>query len=221
MLNLLFNNKKLPNWLKVTNIREPIANYEKKQIIVEGYFRKKHLLELRKKIELNSFMAGGLKGYGRLILPANPTVHYVAKVKEFNNTSQSYSKERWTMTFELESDFIINNMEKKAVFRENIELVNAGTVDVYPLLKFNVVSSCQRIRILNDAGNEIIINGNFRERQVITFNQEIFKIELDGLLEMNILQLNSKRLKLRVGSNKWRVAEGNVSVSVVWSEKYT
>lgn len=220
MLSLIFNNKQLPAWLKVTNIKEPIGQFDKKQITIEGYFMKKHLLELSKKIELNSFMEGGKKGYGRLILPSNKTVHYIARVKQFSNTSQNYSKEKWSMIFELENEFIINNSEKKIILTDSRELVNAGTVEVYPKVKFEVTSTCEIIQLADDKGKEIIIKGNFRQGQVISFNQETFKVELDGALEMSILQLNSKRLKLKVGLNRWTLKQGNVKVHISWQEKF-
>lgn len=220
MLSLIFNNKQLPAWLKVTNIKEPIGQFDKKQITIEGYFMKKHLLELSKKIELNSFMEGGKKGYGRLILPSDKTVHYIARVKQFSNTSQNYSKEKWSMIFELENEFIINNLEKKIMLADSRELVNAGTVEVYPKLKFEVTSTCEIIQLADDKGKEVVIKGNFRQGQVISFNQETFKVELDGALEMNILQLSSKRLKLKVGFNKWTLKQGNVKVHISWQEKF-
>lgn len=222
MLSLIFNNVRIPEWVKVVDIKEDLLPSSKKErkIIVDFYFRRNKLIETEKRFELISWIKGNNFEDSKLILPNRPDFYYLAKA-EIKDISGSIRKGQGTIEFTCSSDYMSVN-ESKFYLNDNIEkqIFYKADIKVYPSIIFKVKSACSKIKLKHDLGF-IELNNSFNANNIIEFNQETFNLKLNNETNMHILHLNSTRFYLdHKKTNKIKLEQGNCEVEISWNNKY-
>ena len=222
MLNLIFNNVKVPDWIKVVDIKEDLlASSDKiKKITVDFKFKRNKLIDTEKRVELIDWVKGNNFEKSKLILPGRLDFYYMAKA-ELSDITGSIRRGEGSIEFICYGSYI-NSYENKLILNNNNEkaIVYYGDVEVYPKLKIKVKSACSKIKIVHDLGF-IELNNSFNAGNIIEFNQYTFNLKLNNNTNMQILHLSSTRFYLdNKKINKIKLEQGNCEVELSWNNKY-
>lgn len=236
MLDLYFNNKQIPNWIRVTDIKEdilPSLNSDKnqtkfgsKKIIITYNFIRNKLITLEKRNELINWVKGDNFQEGKLILPSRSDFYYMAKVSNLSDITGSIKKGQGTIEFTCHNtEYISANLCKYTIVNNQpFKVFYSGNVDVYPILKFIIKSQCNKIKLnfSNSKINSFIeINHIFNAGDIIELNQETNKLTLNNSnVNMQIWHLLSKRNKLITGENTYTLETGNTEVEIIYNTKF-
>lgn len=221
MLNLIFNNIRIPDWIKVVDIKEDLLSSDNKtkKIKVDFKFKRNKLIDAEKRIELIDWIKGDDFKESKLILPDRLNFYYMAKA-ELSDITGSIRRGEGSIEFTCYGSYI-NTYENKLILNNNTEkLIYYGDVEAYPTLKIKVKSACSKIKIIHDLGF-IELNNSFNAGNVIEFNQDTFNLKLNNNTNMQILHLSSTRFYLdNKKINKIKLEQGNCEVELSWNNKY-
>ncbi|MGL5764116.1 MAG: phage distal tail protein [Sarcina sp.] len=221
MLNLIFNDVKIPNWIRVTNITEDILPNDNKKIFkVDFYFKRNKLIDTLRKQELIDFVKGNRFEESKLLLPNRNDFFYWAKA-EISNIDGSIRKGQGTIEFTCTKTEQIEVLETILKIEDNLvhKVYYQADIPVYPAIKFKVKSACDKIKLIVD-DTFLELNHSFNANDIIEINQETFRITVNQELKMHILHLLSKRVKLKKGENSYQLVNGNCEVEISWNNKY-
>lgn len=223
MLNLIFNNIRIPKWVKVVDIKEDLLlsdNKRERKIIVDFKFKRNKLIDTEKRFELIDWIKGNNFEESKLILPGRLDFYYIAKVTNLSDISGSIRKGQGSIEFTCYSDYI-NTYENKLIINNNLEKkIFYDGINVYPYLKIKIKSACNKIKLTHDLGF-IELNNSFNSGDIIEFNQETFEIRLNNNTNMQILHLLSKRFYLDNNKvNKIKLEQGDCEIELSWNNKY-
>lgn len=232
MLSLYFNNVRIPDWIKVTNITEDIlpnlevtkekTKFGEKKIVVEFKFKRNKLIDHKLKYELLQFVKGDNFKESKLILPGRSEYYYMAKVTNLSSISGSIRRGEGTIEF---TCFNYKEIQANTCYLEiknknSTDINYIGTEETYPKIKIKVTSQCNKIKLIDVNGYFLEFNHSFNANDILEINQEFNKVTLNGVLNMQIWHLKSKRIKFKYGLNTLRVLDGNVEVTVEWNNKF-
>ena len=232
MLSLYFNNVRIPDWIKVTNITEDIlpnlevtkdkTKFGEKKIIVEFKFKRNKLIDHKLKYEILQFVKGDNFKESKLILPGRSEYYYMAKVTNLSSISGSIRKGEGTIEFTCFNykEIQVNPCYLDIRNKNSVDINYIGTEKTYPKIKFKVNSQCNKIKLIVNYGLFLEFNHSFNAGDILEIDQEVNKVTLNGLLNMEIWHLKSKRIKFKYGLNTLRVLEGNVDVTVKWNNTF-
>ena len=221
MLNLIFNDTKIPDWLKVLNITEDILPSDnKKKFIVSFKFQRNKLIDTMKKQELIDFIKGNEFEESKLLLPGRNEFFYWAKA-EISNIDGSIRKGQGTIEFTCTKIEQIEVLETILKIEDNLvhKVYYQADIPVYPAIKFKVLRACNKIKLIVD-DTFLELNHSFNLDDIIEINQETFKVLVNKELKMHILHLLSKRVQLKKGENSYQLVNGNCEVEISWNNKY-
>lgn len=232
MLSLYFNNVRIPDWIKVTNITEDIlpnlevtkekTKFGEKKIVVEFKFKRNKLIDHKLKYELLQFVKGDNFKESKLILPGRSEYYYMAKVTNLSSINGSIRRGEGTIEFtcfnykEIQANTCCLEIKNK----NSTDINYIGTEETYPKIKIKVTSQCNKIKLIDVNGCFLEFNHSFNANDILEINQEFNKVTLNGVLNMQIWHLKSKRIKFKYGLNTLRVLDGNVEVTVEWNNKF-
>ncbi len=236
MLDLYFNNKKIPHWIKVTDIREDIlpsfdsdkyqTKFKNKKIIISYKFNRNKLIDLNKRAELINWVKGDNFQESKLILPGRQEYYYLAKVSDLSDIAGSIKKGQGTIEFTCYKTEYISSVEYRHMLNNNkpFKIIYSGDIDVYPKIIFKIKSQCNKIK-LNfrnyKMNNFIEFNHSFNANDVLELNQETNKVLLNNSnVNMQIWHLLSKRNKLTNGENTYTLETSNVEVEIIYNSKF-
>lgn len=235
MLDLYFNDVRIPSWISVTNITESILpsltvteeSTELKEIEfkINFRFKKNQLIDIKKKQEFVYWLKGDNFNNSKLILPGRSQYYYMAKVKDISDINGTIKKGTGTITFIAYKGEMVENIQNNIVFNSGEKkILYDGDIEVYPVLTFKVVSSCNSINLeykKDDIVSNIIINNrNFIAGDILVLNQATNKLTINNSIDMSLWSLRSRRHTLTSGINKYKIIEGNVEVKISWENKY-
>lgn len=234
MLSLYFNNRKIPDWIKVTDISESlIPNFEatkfkttfKKRVIsVDISFKRNMNLDKEKKIELLEFIKGNNFNPSKLSLPKQNDKYYLAKVTSISDINGTMRRGSGTITFtcfdyrEYDAQPII-----ASAFNGLLNINYTGSEDIYPTVIINVKSDCNKIKInfINQITTSYLeFNGKFIKNDILILEQSTNKLTLNGSNNPVIWHLNSKRNKLSHGLNTYKTEDGDIDFSINFNTAY-
>lgn len=234
MLSLYFNDVKIPEWIKVTNIKEDIlnldvskekSNFKEKSITIEFSFRRNKLIDIEKRYELVNWIKGDNFKESKLVLPDRLNYYYMAKVSNLSEITGSIKKGSGSIVFTCFKTDYIDSRVDEITLNNSIErkIYYRGTSPAYPDVIFNILSACSKIKLSfnnNHKSGYIELNGSFNRNDIIKFNQSTNKILVNNRVNMPILHLKSKRLKLEHGFTNFQLETGNVEAKIIWNDKY-
>lgn len=235
MLSLYFNDVILPNWIKVTDIKEDVVGnmevtekdtkFKTKVITIEYHFRRNKLIDEEKRQELLAWIVGDNFKASKLILPNRSEYFYLAKVTNLGDITGSIRKGKGSIEFTCFDSHSYSCNEIKLSITNNslFRTFYTGSVKVYPTIRFKINSQTSKIKL--NFGNSkfegfIELNGHFNSGQVIELDQSHNKVTVDGNKNMHILHLKSKRSMLVNGINEYKLNSGNCTVEIIYREKY-
>lgn len=231
MLSLYFNNVRIPNWIRVTNITEEIlpgleatkkiTKLGAKKITISFSFRRKKLITSAEKNELNTWLRGDNFKESKLVLPGRENKYYYAKVSNVSEINGTLRKGTGTIEFTCFNPYEYEkNLSKLSWTGNEFKIVNyLGNEELFPNIKVTIKSQSPKIKISDDRGNFLEFNHNFLANDVLIFEQAKNKILLNSNLNQNILYLRSKRIKLYPGQNKVKLETGNADLELSWNNK--
>ncbi|HAT4336774.1 TPA: hypothetical protein I9092_002197 [Clostridium perfringens] len=232
MLSLYFNNIRIPDWVKVTNITEDIlptleaTKYKtklgEKKITIDFKFKRNKLIDHKRKTELLTWLKGDNFKLSKLILPNRIDFYYMAKVTNFSSISGTIRKGEGSIEFTcFNYQEIQANAIKLNITDTTEKIINyTGSEDVYPVFIFKVISACDKIKIRDSNSNFLEFNNSFNKGDILEITQSTNKVMLNNSLNMQIWHLKSKRIKFIPGLNSLKLEDGNVEVTVKWNNKY-
>lgn len=230
MLSLYFNNVPIPDFVKVSNIKEDIlpslevtkgkTKLGAKLIIVEFHFRRNKLITFQQKDTFVSWLKGDNFNESKLVLPTRPDRYCMAKVNNISTIEGDIRKGNGSIEFICYDAIEINDQDNLVnIVDKNEHVIEySGTVEIYPNLRFEITSNCNNIKLkINDKFIEF--NNNFLKGDIIEFNQTNYSVRLNETINMKILHLNSKRSKL-MSRNTCQLINGNCNVKLSWKNTY-
>lgn len=232
MLSLYFNNIRIPDWVKVTNITEDIlptlevTKYKTKlgtkKINIDFKFQRNKLIDHQRKTEFINWLKGNNFKLSKLILPGRLDFYHMAKVTNFSSISGTIRRGEGSIEFTcFDYQEIKANEIKFNITDNNEKVINyIGTEEVYPDFIFKVISSCDKIKISDTDSNFLEFNNSFNKGDILEITQSTNKVMLNNSLNMQIWHLKSKRIKFIPGLNSLKLEDGNVEVTVKWNNKY-
>lgn len=232
MLSLYFNDIIIPDWVKVTNITEDIlptleaTKYKTKlgvkKITIDFKFKRNKLIDHERKSEFIKWLKGDNFKLSKLILPGRKNFYYMAKVTNFSPIDGTIRKGEGSIEFTCFNYQEIQANKIKFNINDNTEkIINyTGSEDVYPDFIFKVISACEKIKIKSGDNKILEFNNSFNKGDVLELIQSTNKVTLNNSLNMQIWNLNSKRIKFVPGLNSLKLEEGNVEVTVSWNNTY-
>lgn len=227
-INIIFNNKRIPEFIKVTNIEEQIlpkanGNTFESLVTINFDINKKGLIENDKKIEFVDWLEGDEFKESKLSLPNNLGQYYIAKVNNTIDISGGFRRGSGTIEFLCTSPSI-EYYKNKVSFSTEKTIYYRGTLVCNPIIKIEVISQIQEIKIVvenNKFNNYICLVGNFNKDTIIEIDMKKAKVMMNNKLNMQILSLDSKFHKIVPGSNRYIVSTDKVSVTLEWQNQYT
>lgn len=223
MLSLFFNEKKIPSFIRVTDITIQAFPTEKRKITVDFVVYRKGLLSNNQLDELASWLIGDNGKESKLMLPNDNSSYYLAKVNNTVDIGGSLRKGSGTI------EFICQDTTRKSVDQKSMSITKeaiilySGNSKSYPLVRFTISSSCNEIKIsvMNDKFNNFIrLVGHFSKGQVIEVDTKKKKVIVDNQLNMQILALDSNFHYLLPGINQYSLLNGNCEVTVLWYDEF-
>lgn len=232
MLSLYFNNIRIPDWVKVTNITEDIlptleaTKYKTKlgvkKINIDFKFSRNKLIDSKRKNEFITWLKGNNFKLSKLVLPGRKDFYYMAKVTNFSPINGTIRRGEGSIEFTCFDYKEIQTNKIKLNINDNSEknITYDGTEEIYPDFMFKVISSCNKIKIKSGDNRFLEFNNNFNKGDILQIIQSTNKVILNNSLNMQIWSLNSKRIKFIPGLNSLKLEDGNVEVTVKWNNKY-
>lgn len=235
MLSLYFNNVRIPNWIKVSNISESLipsfeatrfkTTFKKRVISIDISFKRNKNLDRERKLELLNFIKGNNFNPSKLSLPNNNDRYYWAKVTDINDINGTIRKGNGTITFTC-FDYKEYDSSKTTATSSGgkISLKYSGTEEVYPVIKINITSNCSNIKI--NFNNELStsyleFNYDFRSEDILILEQSTNKLTVNNINKSKIWHLNSKRHKLMPGTtNSYSLVSGSATFSIEFNTAY-
>lgn len=223
MLSLFFNEKKIPNFMRVTDITIQAFPTETRKINVDFIIYRKGLLSNDQLDELSSWLKGDNGKDSKLVLPNDTTSYYLAKVNNTVEISGSLRKGSGTI------EFICQDTTRKSMFRKTKIITQetvisySGNSKSYPIIRFTVASSCSELKVSvsNDKFNNFIrLTGHFNQGQVIEVDMKKKKVTADNKLNMQILTLDSNFHYLLPGVNRYSLLNGDCEVAALWYDEF-
>lgn len=235
MLSLYFNNIRIPDWIKVTNISESLipsfeasrfkTTFKTRVIQVDFSFTRNMNLDKERKFELLEFIKGDNFTPCKLSLPNHNDRYYLAKVTNISDIDGTIRKGSGTITFTC-FDYREYEATKTTATSSsgNINLKYNGTEEVYPTIKVNVTSSCSKIKINFSNGTSssfLEFNDDFRNGDILILEQSTNKLTVNNINKAEIWHLNSKRHKLMPGTtNSYSLVSGSATFSIEFNTAY-
>lgn len=235
MLSLYFNNIRIPNWIKVTDISESLipsfeatkfkTTFQKRVISIDISFKRNKNLDKERKSELLHFIKGNNFNPSKLSLPNNSDRYYFAKVTDISDINGTIRKGSGTITFTC-FDYKEYDSSKTTAPSSSgkISLKYNGTEEVYPVIKINVTSSCSNIKINFSNGSStsfLEFNDDFRSGDILILEQSTNKLTVNNINKSEIWHLNSKRHKLMPGTtNSYSLVSGSATFSIEFNTAY-
>lgn len=224
-LNLYFNDKPLPEYVRVKNIDIQLLPNEKneRKIIVDFFIYRKQLLDGEKINELIDWLLPNGDKEAKLILPNDLSHYYMAKVSNVVDLSGSIRKGTGSIEFTCSPAARTAINPTVVSFEKNATFYYLGTKPAKPKIKFVVKDKTSIIELsFSNArfNNSIKIIGDFAKDQVIVFDLKTMKVTVDEELNMNVLSLDSFPHELMKYENNYILTNGNCSVTVEFNEMY-
>lgn len=228
MLNnkIMFNNKDLPSFVKVKQIKSSILPdfeyttrdiaYKDRTIEIDCTFKKKGFMDIEQQSEFIDFLSHSANE-GELVIYNDETSYYKAKL---DNNINVEGLKRGELTLVFKTRYYKEKFNT-TVINDKVVTYN-GQVELYPNLKCTITSACECIKIGFKNGkynNYIELNGAFNKDEVIVINQESNFVTLNNLDRNSIWNLNSRRHKLVNGKNEYTKLIGNFNLEITYKER--
>ncbi|MGV3152662.1 phage distal tail protein [Sarcina ventriculi] len=234
MLSLYFNNIRIPDWIKVTNISESLIPsfeasrfktiFKTRVIQVDFSFTRNMNLDKERKSELLEFIKGDNFTHCKLSLPNHNDRYYLAKVTDISDIDGTIRKGSGTITFTCFDYREYEATKTIATATNNSLKINyLGTEEVYPTIKINIKSNCNKIKINFSNGSStsyLEFNANFKTGDILILEQSTNKLTLNGVDNSAIWHLNSKRNKLSYGLNTYTIESGSIDFTLEFNTAY-
>lgn len=223
MLSLFFNGKKIPSFVRVTDITIQAFPSETRKINVNFVIYRKGLLSNTQLDELANWLRGDNGRDSKLVLPNDTTSYYLAKVNNAVDIGGSLRKGSGII------EFICQDTTRKSIVQKNVAITHdsvvlySGNSKSYPVIRFTITRSCSELKVsmANDKFNNFIrLIGHFNQGQVIEVDMKKKKVTVDNQLNMQILALDSNFHYLLPGINQYSLLNGDCEVAVLWYDEF-
>lgn len=225
-VNLYFNNLQLPSFVGVTGIEEsvlPIFDDENYRVIkVDFRIRRYKLLTEEQIKSFSMWLRGNNFEYSKLTLPSRENSYYMAIV----NNSVDMTNDLRSGSGTIEFKCLPNRIDKLShIVKFDTEHIVSylGTVKTYPTIDLDVIQECEEIKLSfsNDKStNYIKLVGHFNQGQKLRIDSKLKKITVNDVLNMQILTLDSYFHQLEPGDNRYKLINGNCTISITWRNEY-
>lgn len=226
--SIIYNDVPLPNFIHVKNVTTqllPTKNnrLNEKIIKVDFFIRKNGLIEKYTEREFICWLKGDQEEYNKLTLPNDHSSYILAKVNNTIDIDGRFKKGEGTIEF-----LCIGNRVEKEINIANLNINNIiyypGTAEVKPRLKIKVLSQVSEIKISiknSKYNNFIKLVGNFNQNDSIEIDMSNNKISKNGIVDSNIMSLDSYFHRLVPGENKYTISENSkCSVILEWQNEF-
>ncbi|MBS6503870.1 MAG: phage tail family protein [Clostridium sp.] len=236
---IMFNEEYIPEWISVNRIgykifptfnidestEEGEINKRKSSRVIQIDFscNRRVLLIKEKEIELINWLKGDNFNYSKLKLPNDPGSYYMAKVKSNIDITGSLRRAKGRIEFLCIGNKVEDNLNSINL-NNNREIYCVSTAEVKPRLKIKVLSQVSEIKISiknSKYNNFIKLVGNFNQNDSIEIDMSNNKISKNGIVDSNIMSLDSYFHRLVPGENKYTISENSkCSVILEWQNEF-
>lgn len=228
LFNIIYNNIPLPSFIHVTNVKTQLLpqlndRVKEKIISVDFYVRKKGLMNKQLELKFINWLQGGKEEYSKLTLPNDHSSYYLAKVNNSIDLSGSYRKGEGTIEFLCKGSKVEKYLNIVDINKNNI-IYYSGTAEVKPRIKIKVLSQVSEIKISIENykyNNFIKLVGNFNQNDNIEIDLTNNKITKNGIVDLNIMSLDSYFHRLVQGENNYTISNpSKCSVILEWQNEF-
>lgn len=148
-----------------------------------------------------------------------PGSHYIVVPTGNTELNDSLKLKSFSLEFILVNPCRIDNVEHV----KTADFIYDGTESTYPILEFNVTSSCSNIKLNFSNSTEvgfIELNSSFNTGDIIVIDCKKKSIKVNNRISMPILSLDSDFPTVEIGDNNYRLVNGNVSFRIKYSNLY-
>ncbi|MDB8553918.1 phage distal tail protein [Turicibacter sanguinis] len=223
---LYFNDLQLPSFVKVTGIEEtllPTVDEEDYRYIKVNFniWRYRMLSEEQLK-EFSTWLQGDEFEYSKLTLPHRQGSYYMAIVDNSVEITDGLRSGSGTIEFKCRPNRISKSTNTVSFNTEQV-IEYSGTISTYPRVKVDVLQQCSEIELSfsnRKNSNHIKLVGHFNQGQNIVIDTKTKKVTVDGVLNMQILTLDSYFHRLEPGNNLYSLLNGNGNITIDWTNEY-
>lgn len=224
-LSLYFNEKKIPNFIKVNNISiQVLPNQDNEKIIkVDFFIKRRQLIDNYLIDEFAEWLKGDDFKPSKLVLPNDQDSYYIAKVNNTVEIDGSITRGDGSIEFLCTLPQRISSIKKSISFTKTESIDYKGNYKSAPLIKFIVLAETQEIKLgFNNSKyrNFIKLVGHFNKSTVIEVDMKRKKVLFNDRLKMTILTLDSFFHYLLPGNNTYILENGNCQVEVSYFDEF-
>lgn len=241
---LKFNNKKLPDFVRVRKITVqtlPTVSTNLKSVAggfgcVSGqstFGEKKIVADISVVIpegeSLQScarILAGWLKGdnfkVSPLVILDDESVQYMAKVNTDVSLSDLIFVGEGSLEFVVPSGLAESVKTKTATGTKTVSITNNGTHTILPEIQVTLSEAVNSGTVLIthvQSGDRIILNGTFKAGDIVTINNSKHLVKINNNVSMNMIGLNTKFFEISEGEHTI-TSSVNSNLKVIFQERW-